>query len=356
MINEYQAFSEKISPFLRKKIADAQESHNDCTLRVLHTQYVRSPEENVRLTSTLKHYEASEKISLEGRKILGVERLYGRVIVFELIMQCAAHCRYCLRQNYQSFKQREEDIFLAAKFIGGCHALHEILVTGGDPFLLPGRLKIFLDAVAEFASHIEIIRIATRLPLQQPNLINDRLLDVLGEQYPFRLEVATQINHAAELFPEVIKAFQQILNTVSVVYNQTVLLKGVNDTQKELIELCNQIRSLGIENHYLFHCVPIVGLNHLRTPLLKSIELANALTSCGSISGRAKPKFCVMTKIGKIVPYEGCILEQKEHKFLLKSHYLYEERKSWNPHWKQSSDIEISDDGFLCVWYEDVID
>ena len=355
--NEYKQFRELVSPFLREKLSIAEAAGDKTVLRVLTKQYFSNEAENIIGTKEgLRHYDASADVYFEGEKLAGIERLYRRVIMFEPLSQCVANCRYCLRRNYEPFFQNKESIERAARFVGtgeGHEDLREILITGGDPFLVPAKVKIFLDAIAEFSTQIKIVRVATRVPIQQPDLVNDKLLKVLGAEYPFRIEVATQINHAKEFFPEVIDAYERVLDVVRIVYNQTVLLKGVNDTKQELVELFDAMRDVGIENHYLFHCVAIGGLNHLRTPVMDSIELVRAASATGGVAGRGKPKLCFMTSVGKIIPYEGAILDRKGNRILFKSDYLVEERMKWNPHWRIPADTEVTDDGYLSVWYED---
>lgn len=355
--NAFKEFKELVSPFLRSKLKEAIATKNEDVIRTITKQYIEPVDElDIRMGEGLKHYEASSDAYFEGKKMAGLERLYRRVMLFEPLDECMAHCRFCIRRNYDHFTQTKDDVQRAARFVGlaqGHEELREILVTGGDPFLVPHKVELFLDGIAEYVPQVKIARIATRVPIHEPSRVNDKLLKMLSKKYPFNIEVATQINHAAELFPEVEDAYRRVLSVVRIVYNQTVLLRGVNDTKEELVELCDRIRNLGIENHYLFPCVPIGGLNHFRVPLMRAIELARQISSSGRISGRAKPKLCLMTSIGKITPYEGTILGTKDNRYLLKSEYSYEERMTWNPNWRLPSDAEISKDGFLCVWYED---
>jgi lysine 2,3-aminomutase len=116
------------------------------------------------------------------------------------------------------------------------------------------------------------------------------------------------------------------------------------------------MRALGIENHYLFHCVPIGGLNSLRPPLARAIELARQLSSTGRISGRAKPQFALLTDSGKITMYEGTILDHRDNKYLLRSNYSLQDRQSFNPSWKLPKTAVVAADGTLCVWYTDAVD
>jgi lysine 2,3-aminomutase len=354
---DFKEFPELISPFLRQKLAEAEANNDRTVLRVISRQYIETDDErNLLANEGLKHYEAGEVVMWEGQRLYGVERLYRRVILFEPLYQCVANCRYCLRRNYEPFNQTREDIHRIARYVGsapGHEDLREVLVTGGDPFLAPQKTGEFLDALAEHAPQIKIARVATRIPIQQPDRVNDKLLAMLGKKYPFRIEVATQINHASELFPEVRDAYTRIRETVGTIYNQTVLLKGVNDSLDELVDLCDGLRELGIENHYLFHCVPIGGLNSLRTTLRRGIELAREISASGRISGRAKPQFLLMTDIGKITPYEGMILEHKDNKYLLRSNYSYADRLKFNPSWQLPKTGVVGPDGKLCVWYTD---
>jgi lysine 2,3-aminomutase len=200
---------------------------------------------------------------------------------------------------------------------------------------------------------LETVRIASRLPIHQPDWINDNLLSILSMNYSFRVEVATQINHSVELFPEVRAVYLELRKHVSAIYNQTVLLDGVNNSITELLELFDNLRSLGIENHYLFHCVPIGGLDWLRTSLDETIELANCISSSGLISGRTKPQVAVMTDIGKITLYEGSIISRKENLVLLRSNYSLADRLAWNPSWKLPTTALVDKDGKLSVWYID---
>jgi len=115
---------------------------------------------------------------------------------------------------------------------------------------------------------------------------------------------------------------------------------------------------LGIEAHYLFHAVPMRGTSHFRTSVDTGLNLARQITSCGIFSGRAKPMFAAMTDIGKIVFYEGTILERDKgsNRILLKSGYQLEERLKWNPSWRMPSSASVDKDGYLNVWYLDGAD
>ncbi len=356
---DYVRYSELLSPFLRRKLAEAEQAGDKTVQRVLGRQFIETQaEKDVFSGETQKHYEAEVNSVFEGVQLKGVERLYERVIVVEPLLQCVAHCRHCLRRCYEPFHLSREDLSRIARFIGkdpANAALREVLITGGDPFLIPDRLSYLLNELAEHAPQIRIARIASRLPVQQPEWVSEALLSVLGGHYPFRIEVATQVNHASELFPETVTAYERILRAVRVVYNQSVMLAGVNDTLDELVDLCYALREVGIENHYIFHCVPIAGIASQRVPLERMLFLVSQLSSCGRISGRSKPKLCVMTDIGKITLYDGVILKRDKNRYLLQSGYLLKDRLKWNPGWVLPQNAEVDENGYLRIWYVDIL-
>ena len=223
---------------------------------------------------------------------------------------------------------------------------------GGDPFLVPKKLAHFLNELDNNASLLEVVRVASRVPIHQPDWVNDNILSILKKKYSFRIEMATQINHSLELFPEVREAYMKIRNCVSAIYNQTVLLKKINDSASDLIHLYDDLRSLGIESHYLFHCVPIGGIDWLRTSLDETMELADGILNSGMISGRVKPRVTFMTDIGKIALNESAIMRRESERVLLRSSYSLENRLKWNPSWKVPSSAIVEKNGMLSVWYK----
>ena len=354
-------FSEKISRFLRTKLDELRTKYGEDspTYLGLARQYVRDPREDVQTAEqNIKHYEAGVAQTEAGDERLppGLERLYRRTLVIEPTFVCLAHCRYCLRRNYPSHTLTEKQLVDVAKYCGSEEnrdTLNEVLITGGDPLIIPRRIELLLQALIEYAPNVRIIRLATRITTQDPNRIDEDLLRLFQNKPSLRFELATQINHPVEFFPECVAAFRAIRNQGAKIYSQNVLLKGINDDLATLLDLYDAMRDNDIEAHYLFHCVPLIGTHHFRTSLEKGIRLASALTSCGAISGRAKPMFATMTDIGKITLYEGCIVDRRDRELLLQSRYRLAERSSWNPSWELPPTAVVDDEGYLRVWYLD---
>lgn len=352
-------FAERITPYLRGKIDELKEQFGEDSpqCRGLARQYVRSEQEDTELSEqNVKHYEAAVDVSTGEEELPGLERLYRRCLVIEPTLACVANCRYCLRGNYPKHTMTEKQLVDVAKYCGNDRNrenLNEVLITGGDPLLVPHRVEVLLNALIDYAPNIRTIRLATRVTAQDPARVDESVLRLFQNKPSLRFELATQISHPIEFFPEVVAVFKSIRDLGVKIYSQNVLLKGVNDNLETLVELYDLMRQNDIEPHYLFHPVPLTGTHHFRPTVDKGIRLAHALTSSGRISGRAKPMFAAMTDIGKITFYEGSIADRKDRLLLLRTYYKLEDRLAWNPSWQLPKTAEVDDDGYLQVWYLD---
>lgn len=354
-----QPFRQLLTPFLEEKLRLIEACHGreSSEYQALARQYIRATREDASSEETnLRHYDADVRTCEDSPGLPGVERLYRRTLVVEPTLACAAHCRHCIRANYPRHNLTESELSDVARYCGAPsnrEDLREVLITGGDPLLIPRRVESLLEALREHAPNIRTVRIATRIPAQAPEMVNGEVLRLFEDKQPLRLELATQINHRIELFPEVVDAFRRIMDRGVGVYAQNVLLRGVNDDVDTLVDLYDALRDVGIQPYYLFHCVPLMGMGHLRTTVQRAVELANGLTSSGMICGRAKPMLAAMTEIGKIVLYDGGVLRRDNRRLLLQSHYHVEDRRRWNPAWQLPANAEVDRHGLLRVWYLD---
>jgi len=353
-------FPEQITPFLKEKLKKLRkrlgEKHPHYL--ALARQYIKSKlEEDISPETNLYHWKAG-LISNDSKSIKGIERLYRRTLVINLTKNCPAHCRYCLRQNYEPYTLSDNEIIEVSRYCGNKKLkkeLNEVLITGGDPLIVPQKLNFLIESLIRYAPNISIIRVASRLPQQEPKMITKEILDIFKNKSKVRFEIATQINHPIELFPEVKECLIKLLKVVPKIYSQNVLLKGVNDNEKTLIELYDNLRSLGIEPYYLFHPAPIVGTHHFRPSVEKALKLIRGITNSGLFSGRAKPMLTLMTDIGKVTLYEGTIIryDRKTKRILIRSSYKINERLKWNPCYKLPASAKVDKDGYLQVWYLD---
>ncbi|MBN3933199.1 radical SAM protein [Streptomyces verrucosisporus] len=347
-------FAEKISPYLRQKMAERGSS---AELSFLDLQYVADPSENVsRAHEVARHYESELHPTFEGEELRGVEKLYRRTLLVEPTTICAAHCRWCIRGQYDTKTLSNDDLARIARYCGldpENSDVREVLITGGDPLILVDRLEFLLDAIEQHAPQVEVVRIGTRVPLQDPKRVNERMVRALRRRSTFRVEIATHINHPGELFPEVREAYAKLQEAGARIYDQTVLLRDVNDDIDTLVRLYDELRYLDIEAHYLFHCVPIRGMDHHRTSIARGLDLFRQLTVSGMTSGRAKPHYALMTDVGKVALYEGSLVDRDGSRVLVQTGYSYNDRLRWAPDWQLPASARVDDNGLLQVWYLD---
>lgn len=353
-------FKEKVTPYISEQIEKMKELYgkNSKEYKAWELQYIKNVnEDKVLETDRMRHYESDMHLEYKGVIMRGVERLYKRTILIEPSSVCAAHCRWCLRGQYPLFTLRDEEISNIAHYCGSDavkNDLREVLITGGDPFMVPKKLQFIIEQLKEFAPNIEIIRIGTRVPVQEPSRVNSDLIELLKSVSPLKLEVATHINHPVELTDEAKDAYRALYEVAFKIYDQTVLLKNVNDNFETLSELYDELRYVGIEAHYLFHCIPMRGMSHHRTSVQKGLDLILKLTSSGYFSGRAKPMYTLMTDIGKITLYHGSIAgKNKKNELIIQSKYTKKDFTDRNPLWKMPASVFEDENGFLCVNYPD---
>jgi len=208
---------------------------------------------------------------------------------------CAVYCRFCMRKRSIGCVGSGLDLAKAIAYIAETPALKDILVSGGDPLMLPPD---YLDNLLEQLTkipHVEIIRIGSRLPVTDPERITPQLCRMLAKHHPLYLN--THFNHPAELTEQSARACELLIAAGIPLANQTVLLKGVNDSTTVLDKLFRGLLRMRVRPYYLHQMDLVKGTAHFRTALAKGMELMDELR--GKISGMAIPHFVVDLPEGK---------------------------------------------------------
>jgi lysine 2,3-aminomutase len=212
--------------------------------------------------------------------------------------QCAMYCRFCTRKRkvgQQALRFSEEHFAAALDYLRRTPAVREVLISGGDPFLLSDQqIEEILQRLREVKS-IEVIRIGTRTLCTLPMRITPELAELLRKYHP--LYINTHFNHSAELTAEAARACTLLADVGIPLGCQTVLLKGVNDSAEVLRELFCGLLRLRVRPYYLMQADLTKGTNHFRTPVKVGIEIMRNLI--GTVSGMAVPKFVVDAPGGK---------------------------------------------------------
>lgn len=228
-----------------------------------------------------------------------VVHVYEDRVAFCVAQLCPVYCRYCFR------KRRDEEVGLhfnprivdaGIEYIRSNTGIRDVLITGGDPLIAQdGALENLLARLREI-DHVEILRIGTRVPVTLPYRITDALADMLARFHP--IWVNTHFNCIEELTPEAACALDTLLRRGIPVGNQSVLLKGVNDSFDRLRGLVEGIVRMRARPYYLYQAQVVEGTEHLRVPIEKGLDLMRALR--GRTTGFAIPQYVLDTPDGKV--------------------------------------------------------
>lgn len=217
-----------------------------------------------------------------------LHKYHGRVLLINT-GSCAINCRYCFRRNFpyaelQLSKQKEE---AAIQAIQNDVGISEVILSGGDPLLLSDSRLTRLIRQLDGIEHLQRIRIHTRLPVVLPARITDELINTL-KLSPKQVIVVTHCNHANEINQRVISACKLLKNSNIALFNQAVLLKGVNDNAEVLTKLSERLFGLGIIPYYLHLLDKATGTGHFEVSESEALALIRELQT--ALPGYLVPK------------------------------------------------------------------
>lgn len=257
----------------------------NCPIR---TQCIPSPAE-----MEISPFEKADPLG-EGKytKVPSIVHKYPDRVLFLLTGKCAMYCRHCTRRRLagnEDFTIQKEDVDNAIGYIKDHPEVRDVLLSGGDPFILS---EAFLESIIKRLReipHVEVIRIGTRTPVVIPMRITDELVSMLKKYQP--IWINTHFNHPNEITPEAAAACAKIVDAGIPLGNQTVLLKGVNNNVETMKALCTKLVKYRIRPYYLYQCDIAQGINHFRTPVEQGLDIMAHLR--GYISGFAVPTFVI---------------------------------------------------------------
>ena len=204
--------------------------------------------------------------------------------------QCAMACRHCTRKGLLAGAEvvrTPAQLAAAVAWVKAHPAVREVLLSGGDPLLLSdARLLRVVRAFARLPQ-IDAVRIGTRVPVALPMRVTPELARALGAFK--KIWVNTQFNHVREITAEAAAACARLVEAGIPVSNQTVLLKGVNDSVEALADLCAGLQRIRVRPYYVFLCDPVAGIAHFRVPRNRARRIERALAE--RIGGLALPRF-----------------------------------------------------------------
>ncbi|UYG02539.1 EF-P beta-lysylation protein EpmB [Halomonas sp. LR3S48] len=206
-----------------------------------------------------------------------IHKYAGRVLLIAS-PACAVNCRYCFRRHFPygdnspSRTQWEQTLNILRQDT----SIHEAILSGGDPLAASDRQLAWLVERLDAIPHLKRLRIHTRLPVVIPDRVDDALLDWLGAT---RLQkvVVLHVNHAQEIDEAVIDACARLKQAGVTLLNQSVLLRGVNDSVDALAELSERLFEAGVLPYYLHVLDPVAGAAHFDVPDEEARELVAGL-------------------------------------------------------------------------------
>jgi EF-P beta-lysylation protein EpmB len=203
---------------------------------------------------------------------------------------CAIHCRYCFRRHFpyadgnplHQYRQATLD------YLHAHPDLNELILSGGDPLSLPDSTLAGLIRECEAVPHLTTLRLHTRLPVVLPERVNNALCEWLSQTRLAKV-IVLHINHPREIDQNVLQAIKVLRQCDTTLLNQSVLLRGINDTTETLIQLSQALFGAGVLPYYLHQFDPVHGAMHFGVPLAEGQALLEKMRA--SLPGYLVPKY-----------------------------------------------------------------
>ncbi|MGB2242682.1 MAG: EF-P beta-lysylation protein EpmB [Porticoccaceae bacterium] len=204
----------------------------------------------------------------------GIVHKYRNRVLMIISPNCAINCRYCFRRHfpYDENRQSKQQWLKALDYLKAKPEINEVIYSGGDPLAANDHFLGWLTAEIESIPHIKRLRIHTRLPVVIPSRIDDQLLSWLGNT-GLKPTLVVHINHANEIDEALIKGVDRLKKSGINVLNQSVLLKGINDSSDQLISLSEKLFDTGIMPYYLHMLDPVQGASHFDVSKDRAVEI-----------------------------------------------------------------------------------
>jgi lysine 2,3-aminomutase len=219
-----------------------------------------------------------------------VHRYPDRVLLM-VTNQCPIYCRFCTRKRLVGkpgfLKKGELD--RAIRYLREHTEVRDVILSGGDPLLLPDHLLERVLKALRTIPHLELIRIGSRVPGSLPQRITPRLCEIVKKYHPVYMNL--HFNHPDELTPEVTVACGLLADAGIPLGAQTVLLKGVNDDPEVMKRLVHKLLLARVKPYYLYQADLTKGTNHFRTTVETGLKIIQALQ--GHTSGMAVPHYVI---------------------------------------------------------------
>ncbi len=242
----------------------------------------------------------------KSTKAHGLQHKYGETALILATNRCAAYCRFCFRKRLVGLPNKEilSRFTDAMPYIRAHKEINNVLISGGDPLTLPTSLVERFLKELDGIKHLDFIRIGSRVPVTFPDrILMDKGLPAMLKKYTSskrRFYLVTHFNHPNEITDKSVAAIDRLINANVIVNNQTVLMKGVNDSVAAIEALMKNLVRIGVNPYYVFQCRPVSRVKtHFQVPFVRGLRVVEGAKK--KLDGHSKRfKYCMSHDSGKI--------------------------------------------------------
>lgn len=260
---------------------------------------------------------------------LGLQHKYRETVLILSTNRCAMYCRHCFRKRMVGASESEvnRNFIRTIRYISEHKEVSNVLISGGDSLMMSDRMiRRYLEAFTGM-EQLDFIRFGTRIPVVMPDRVrNDPELQEIFRYYSKKKQIyiVTQFNHPREVTKVAADCLRIFQEMGIVIRNQTVLLKGVNDSPDTLGELFKKLTAVGVIPYYVFQCRPVKGVkNQFQVPLEKGAWIIDQAKSMQNGPGKCF-RYCMSLPQGKV----EVIGKQEDGKMLFKFHQAKDDKDS----------------------------
>ena len=224
----------------------------------------------------------------------GIVHRYPDRVLLKIVSVCPVYCRFCFRREMvgpdKDGNLTPAELETALAYVRTHPEIREVILTGGDPFMLSARRAEALTRALEAIAHVKVIRWHTRMPVADPERVSDAYVAAIRSRTK-AVFVAVHCNHARELTQQARAALGRMADAGIQLLGQSVLLKGVNADIDTLAELMCALVESRVRPYYLHHPDLAQGTSHFRLGVEQGQVLVRELRD--RVSGLAQPPYVI---------------------------------------------------------------
>ncbi|HCS23970.1 MAG TPA: lysine-2,3-aminomutase-like protein [Alphaproteobacteria bacterium] len=279
------AVMERYAVSVTDHVLSAMQTHDTATDPVAR-QYLPAADELVNTPEELDDPIGDDAHS----PVKGIVHRYPDRVLLKPVHVCAVYCRFCFRREKVgpgSEALSADELAAAIDYIKNAPQVWEVILTGGDPFVLSARRLRDIMTALNAIPHVQVIRFHTRVPVADPVRITDDVIAALESEKA--VYVVLHANHAQELTGVVKACVRKFLSAGIPLLSQSALLRGVNDKPEVLENLFRTLTAMKVKPYYLHHPDLAPGTSHFRLTIAEGQDIMRRLQ--GRVSGVALPRY-----------------------------------------------------------------